>query len=263
MKIIFISFLILVPLFVFAQVGINTTNPQAALDIQSSGMDSILTLRDSTGTAVFNINNNGRIYTKGTEESVTQFDIRSNHDGDIIAIGNTNLSYTEAGEGVLKYNPDTKSVFLSVDTGWLELSKRPLRVSVSLEPTENSFVLSGDSTFIKEWSIISDPYGATNSLTGQFIAPHNGIYGVYLNIVFNQATLPPGSYIRTDFKASSGRTSANLNTYPVSTKGYPIIQTTNYFKLNKGDILTAQIYQNTGVTLEILHPYSYLSIVEL
>lgn len=264
MKIILISFLLLVPLFIFAQVGINTDNPQATFDIHSLSLasDSILTLRDSTYKALFNINDDGKIRTNDTKEGPTLFDIRSNNDGDIIAIGNTNLSHTDAGEGVIKYNADTKSMSLSVDTGWLELSKRPLRVLVSLEPYANSIIESGTTKVVKNWSVVSDSYGSADPKTGYFTAPHDGIYGVYVNMVFQRTEVKANTYIQTEIHSSTGRVSASIYPYYVDADEYPIVQTTNYFKLQKGDTLFIQVYHNVGTDLIVLHQYTYLSIVE-
>ncbi len=270
MKLILSGLFFLAPIFLLSQVGINTINPQSALDIQSSGKgDNIFTLRDSLGVFLFKVKENGQIHTKGVDDtSELALDLRSGNDGDIIAIGNSDLTHQQAGEGVIKYDSRTKSVFLSVDSGWYELNSRPLRVMVTVEPTEGSFFQPGEYKRLKNWNLISDSYGAADPETGLFTAPHDGLYGIYLNIAFERTTVDANSYIRTEFHASpteeggEDEISASLVTFPVASTQSPTVLTTNYFKLKAGQTLYAQVYNNTGSPLMVIHQYTYLSVVE-
>lgn len=270
MKLILSSFFLLAPIFLLAQVGINTISPQSILDIQSSGeADNIFTLRDSLGVVLFNVREDGRIQTKGSKDTPLLFDLRSGNDGDIIAIGNTPLNHTDAGLGVIKYDSNTKSVFLSVDSGWYQLDKRPLRVMVTVEPIDGSYFPNDEYKRLKNWVKISDSYDAADPVTGLFTAPHDGIYGIYLNIAFERTTVVADSYIRTEFHASpieegsEDQILANLTTFANASTQSPTILTTSYFRLKKGQTLYAQVYHNIGTPLRVIHQYTYMSIVEL
>lgn len=248
-----------------SQVGINTSNPEATLDIRQSNLvlDDIFSIKDSQGNQIFTIKNDGKVQTKGVNNSPLLFDLRGGEEGDVLAVGNTSLSYKDAGEGVIKYEIDSNKYYLSTDSAWKEINLKPLRVLVSARPQEG---LSIENDLTKKninWKILSDDYQSMDLTSGYFKAPHSGNYAFNLNITFRKSMVNANTYFETNFLTSDGKKIKCLDTYAVSSTNYPTIQCSGSFLLDKDETFYVEIFQNTGYSQTIIQEYSFFSIVEL
>lgn len=253
-----------------SQVGINTTNPQAILDIQSQGntdQTSALIIRDNLGQPIFNIFNDGSISTKGTVKTPALLDLRSDDGNDIIAIGSSYLTYSDAKPGALMYNPATKSMYLSDNTQWKELSYNYLKAFVDGDMTSANQTFPSNSSIetIVDWNIVSDATNSFDIPNKQFVAKRSSLYAVSVNISFISGQVIANSYIEAILKASNGRSVKCLTTYQTSTSSsIPTgVQCAGNFELTAGQSIQISLIQTTGYSKTINEEYCSMSIIEL
>lgn len=173
---------------VFAQMGINTTNPVNPLEIVTTGETTI-------------IDNTGKIGVGLTAPKVA-IDLRAGTNG-AMAIGMTDQSASEAGAGAIRYNPNPAigvQGYIEYSNGTEWIGYHPYgkpRIVVIAEKTnnnvnvfENGYVAIGDytdgiparsATYLTHWTEKLDSDSGTDRnnfdpLTGEFIAPRAGVY---------------------------------------------------------------------------------------
>lgn len=254
------------PIVTKSQVGINTLDPQALLDIRSLGnttSTSALIIRDHLGQPIFNIADDGSISTKGTIKAPVLLDIRAQEGNNIIALGKSHLTYNEAKPGALMYNSSTKSMYVTDDTEWKELSYNYMKAFVVADiPTATQAFPNGSTTII-DWDIVSDPTNSFDTSTMLFTAKREAIYSVSVNITFNDGPVVSNSYIETILSASNGQSVKCITNYHSAGTIPTGAQCSGNFKLAEGENITITLSHNLGNTKYIKVGYCNMDIVEL
>lgn len=106
MKNIYLIFSFLITKALFAQVGVGTTNPQQVLHIDAARNNNTSIQNNHEDDVV--VTAEGKLGI-GTINPLTRVDLRSNTDTDnVIAIGSTTQTASQAKEGALQYNNNLK-----------------------------------------------------------------------------------------------------------------------------------------------------------
>lgn len=252
-----------------AQVGINTQNPQATLDIISGGNTAstkALSVKNNLGADIFTIQDNGYTGLSVANPSVL-LDLRDGQNNSIIGIGGTSQTPSEVGVGVLRYDQVYRSLDLSEGTQWKQLSANHEKVHVvaNLVSTTQIFSQNRTATIIN-WSELSDETNSFNAATGIFTAPHGGNFTTSISMTLKDVASYSNNfnaYIVLSLIASSGETVKSLSSY--NTEGSTLIKTpsiscTGSFSLTAGQYLRADLYNYLGSDASQLN--SYLSIIE-
>lgn len=269
-KSIFFFTFLLVFRITMGQVGINTTNPQGMLDIHSQGntpQTSALIVRDNLEQPILNIFNDGTISTKGAVKTPALLDLRSDSGNAIIAIGNSYLTYSEAKPGALKYNLTTKSMYLSDNTQWKELSYNYLKAFVvgNMTSVNQTFPSNSSTETIVNWNIVSDATNSFDIPNKRFVAKRKSLYAVSANVSFTNAQVVAYSFIEAILRASDGRSVKCLTTYHATTSSsIPTgVQCAGNFELDAGESVQILLIQTTGSAKTINDEYCNMSIIEL
>ena len=174
--------------FMNAQVGINTSNPQAmfhvdgGLDNPASGnITSVQAANDMV------ITSSGELGI-GTLSPAVKIDARSTDNTDnSIGIGETSQAASAAGGGAVRYNPlNGGKMQYSDGIVWQDLISTPTKAVVVANIEAASFAIKIPyqvSTGILGWNEITDPTGDFTPETGTFTAPRTGVYLVSLRMI--------------------------------------------------------------------------------
>lgn len=231
-------------------VGINTSTPTATLEIQSEGnsaaTQSIL-ISNAGKVNLCTVLNNGYIGL-GTLNPITRIDLRGTNGGNnIIGIGNTTLSASQAKAGAVKYASDTKELHYSDGDQWLILESSAVRDCVIAANDFNMMVCPNNTTIrLGNWISKYDPTSTFDPNTGIFTAPKTGLYTATFSIHMVIDKVVAGSYLEGQWIASNGETIKCINTFPIAGSYMASIICSGTIKLNKGDTLYPQVFHNTG-----------------
>lgn len=191
-------------------------------------------------------------------------DLRGGSNNDIIAIGTTDLDYSLVKPGVLKYDSPTKSIYLSTDNSWSQLSYEYLKLYVTAKIVSDgqTFTSAGPIAKVVNWGDLepenSDLFDPT---TGVFKAPRDGIYSFFCNLVFKTSAVALKAEINAYFIAPTFTNQAKKVMY--SAGNIPVgIQNSADFDLKKGDTVYLSLQQNLGTRKVLDTNYSTLSILE-
>lgn len=254
-------------LLIIAQVGINTTSPQAMLDIRSQGSTAstmALAVKNNTGNLLFGIRDDGRVQLTGVTTPKVLLDLRGGDDNNIVGIGNSSLASSIAGQGAVKYDTNTRSLYLADNSTWKELSSDHIKAFVVADITvaTQAFAHNATSTIVG-WHVLSDLTSSFNPSTGIFTAQRRAIYSISINVTFNDGNVVAGSQIRATLTSSSGQQIKCITTYNDAGSIPSGVQCDGSFDLNIGQTLYTTLWHNLGTTKYIKVGYSNLTIVEL
>lgn len=251
----------------WAQVGINTSDPQAMLDIRSQGSTATtmaLSVKDNAGTLLFGIRDDGQVLTKSVTNPKVLLDLRNGDNNDILGIGNSSQSYNMAGQGAVKYDTNTRSLYFADNTAWKELSSDYIKAFVVADIQNATQVFANNTTnIINNWNIQSDLTASFDASTGIFTAQRGSIYSITINITFDDGTVAAHSQILATLVSSGGQQVKCIATYNNAGAIPSGVQCAGNFNLNIGETLYTTLWHNLGVTKYIKVGYSNLTIVEL
>ena len=252
---------------VSAQVGINTTSPLAMLDIQSKGntvSTQALLVKSNSSVNLFDLRDNGQVLTSGVSLSSILFDLRDGKNNSILAIGESTQTAAVAKEGAVKYDANTKSLYLSDNTSWKELASDHIKAFVVADITSStqSFANNTSST-IRNWVKISDLSNSFNASTGVFTAQRASVYSVSLNITLDDGTINAKTQLQASLVASGGQQVKSITTFNSASGLSAGVQCSGNFQLALGETLSVVLWHNMGATKQIKVGYNNLTIVEL
>lgn len=236
---------------VYAQnVGINTLNPMATLDILSlgdSGLTENIRISNSNNTNLLTVLDNGYMGLGITSPAV-RLDLRADLAGNnIIGIGNTNLAASAAQAGAIKYVSDTKELQYSDGSQWLILEADMVRDCVIADNSRNLMVCRDNATTqLGNWNIKYDPTGTFNPSTGVFTAPKTGLYTATFSVHMAITSVKGGSYLEGQWIASNGKTIKCTTSFPLPGSFMAAIICSGTIFLDAGDTLYPQVFHNTG-----------------
>ncbi len=250
-----------------AQVGINTKTPQAALDIQSKGntvSTQALLVKSNSSVNVFDLRDNGIVLTSGVSSSPVLLDLRDGKNNSILAIGESNQTAAVAKKGAVKYDTNTKSLYLSDNTSWKALASDYIKAFVVADITSatQSFANNTSNT-IKNWVKVSDLTNSFNPTTGVFTAQRASVYSVSLNITLNDGTINAKTQLQASLVASGGQQVKSITTFNAASGLSAGVQCSGNFQLALGETLSVVLWHNMGVAKQIKVGYNNLTIVEL
>ncbi|SHF53718.1 hypothetical protein [Dysgonomonas macrotermitis] len=251
----------------YAQVGINTQNPQAALDIHSIGSSAStksLSIKNNTGTEIFSLRDDGRIITSGVASPSVLLDLRDGIDNAIVAVGESSQTGSTAQSGALKYDTSARSLYLSDGITWNALASDYIKAFVVADIGSASQTFANNTTnSIVNWTTISDLTGCFNSSTGVFTAKRASLYSVSLNITLDDGAINAQTYLQSSLIASGGQQIKCLTTFNSGGSIPAGVQCSGNFNLALNEIVTTSLWHNLGVSKNIKIGYSNLTIVEL
>lgn len=231
-------------------VGINTSTPTATLEIQSEGNSSAtksILISNAGNVNLHTVLNNGYIGL-GTVTPATRIDLRGTNGGNnIIGIGNTTLTASQAKGGAVKYASDTKELQYSDGDQWLILESSAVRDCVIASNDYNMMVCPNNTTTrLGNWTSKYDPTNTFDPILGIFTAPKTGLYTATFSIHMVIDKVAAGSYLEGQWIASNGETIKCINAFPIAGSYMASIICSGTIKLNKGDTLYPQVFHNTG-----------------
>ncbi|SHF16785.1 hypothetical protein [Dysgonomonas macrotermitis] len=250
-----------------AQVGINTLNPEAVLDIRSTGSTTstkALIVKNNTGTEIFSVRDDGRIITAGVITPSVLLDLRDGTDNSIVAVGQSNQTGAIAGGGALKYDTSAKSLYLSDGINWNVLASDYIKAFVVADITNASQNFANNTTnTISNWTIVSDQTNSFNPLSGIFTAKRSSVYSVSLNITLDDGAVNARTQLQASIKASGGQEVKCITTFNTAGTLPTGVQCSGNFNLALNETLSTSLWHNLGSTKNIKVEYNNLTIVEL
>lgn len=250
-----------------AQVGINTQDPQAMLDIQSiaAGTQKVLVLNNGSNKEVLTVFDNGSVGLGVTYPGVI-LDLRDGTNNSIVAVGTSAETASKVGKGVIKYDTAKNVLFLSTGTDWNELSANNIKACVvaDIQTATQSFVSGAGMVPVKNWTKTTDITNSFNETTGVFTAPRKGRYSVLVTLTVASGAVNAGSYLEVTLVPST------LGGWPVKCFNYcyanttqPVfVQCAGDFQLSPNETITAKLLHNLGTNKTLALGYNNISIIE-
>ena len=234
-----------------AQVGVNTTNPQATFHVDAKGDNA------TTGTPTATQQANDVVVEKetgnvgiGTTTPNAKLDVRpnptsiSNPGAGIIGIGTTTIAASTAGAGAVRYDTASGGV-LEYSNGivWNTLTSTVKKSLVSARLAENAYTFKSAAAIaetVNNWTEEVDVNGDFDPTTGIFTVPRDGNY-------FVSCTLLPVAYTST-----GGQMEAKVRVNGVA-KAATVIGTANGTYSYWGVIVTSTISAKAGDKITIVY----------
>ncbi|QIK60725.1 hypothetical protein G7050_13130 [Dysgonomonas sp. HDW5A] len=263
-----ITFLLLIGILFFsllqAQVGINTQNPKAALEIISEGSTSAtqaLSVRNTSNTEILSLRDHGYLGLGVTNPDI-RLDLRNGANNAIIGIGNSNQTAAAAGAGSLKYDTGSQALYLSDGTVWNKLSAYLIRTYVVADiiNTSQSFP-DNASTTVMNWRKKEDLLGTFNAATGIFTAPRTGTYTISVIATFDNGAVGTNSYMQMELVSPVATVKCQSTYYDAATFQTSVL-CSGSFQLIAGQTLRSVISHNMGSLKYLKAGYCNLSILE-
>lgn len=247
-----------------AQVGINTQDPQAALEIISKGSTSTtqaLSVRSKSDAEILSLRDNGYLGLGVTNPAI-RFDLRNGANNAIIGIGSSNQTAVAARAGALKYDTGSQALYLSNGVLWNKLSAYVIRTYVVADiiNTTQSFPNNASETILN-WRKQEDLLGTFNAATGVFTAPRTGTYTISVIATFDNGMVGANSYMQMELVSPIVTVKCQSTYYDAATFQTSVLCSGN-FQLLAGQTLRPVISHNMGTVKYLKAGYCNLSILE-
>lgn len=233
-------------------VGINTNDPQAALDINSKGNDNTsnaLLVKNSDGKVLLNVKDDG--FTSVGENSPTvTLDLR-NTDNSAIGIGWTEMTAVEAKQGAVRYNPYSQSMEYSDGLRWVEMQAIRPKALILAKNWDNPINIP-NATYVQlgGWTATTDRLGNFNATEGVFTAPRNGTYSATFTVNLKAGLIVnQGGVLQAIWRTSNGQ--QTVSNIPYSTSASSVqnaIVISATFSMEQGETLFPMLYHTFGST---------------
>lgn len=187
-----------------AQIGIGTSNPQAALHIDGAKDNStseILSAVQISNDVV--VNKTTGFVGVGVLKPLVKLDMRSQGTENALGLSTTTMTAAGAGAGAVRYDvvnvPVGAKIEVSDGSVWHKAYIAPQKVVIVARKVSSQSITQNTATNISNWNVVRDMSSDFDGTSGVFTAPRNGTYTFLLTFNFNGAVINDGSRVESQF----------------------------------------------------------------
>ncbi|MEJ5104984.1 hypothetical protein [Chryseobacterium sp. MYb328] len=189
---------------VYAQIGIGTPNPQAALHVD--GAKDNLTSETLSAVQVSNdvvVSKTTGFIGVGVLKPLVKLDMRSQGTENALGLNTTTMTATDAGAGAVRYDvvnvPVGAKIEVSDGSVWHKAYIAPQKVVIVTRKVSSQSITQNTATNISNWNVVRDMSSSFDGTSGVFTAPRNGTYTFLLTFNFNGAVINDGTRVESQF----------------------------------------------------------------
>lgn len=187
-----------------AQIGIGTSNPQAALHIDGAKDNS--TSETLSAVQISNdvvVSKTTGFIGVGVLIPLVKLDMRSQGTENALGLSTTTMTAAGAGAGAVRYDvvnaPAGAKIEVSDGSVWHKAYIAPQKVVIVARKVSSQSITQNTATNINNWNVVRDMSSNFNGTSGVFTAPRNGTYTFLLTFNFNGAVINDGSRVESQF----------------------------------------------------------------
>ncbi|MBB4805315.1 hypothetical protein HNP38_000587 [Chryseobacterium defluvii] len=191
--------------FAYAQTGIGTRNPKAALHIDGAKDNDATAPAAPTTAQLANdvVVTNAGFVGVGVLAPTVKLDMRSSGTENALGLDTTTMTASAAAAGAVRYDvtniPTGAKLQVSDGAVWNKIYVAPQKAVVVARKISGQSIAPNTATNIINWYEVRDMSNSFDFNSGEFLVPRNGTYTFLLTFNFNGTTIIDGSRVESQF----------------------------------------------------------------